>query len=456
MTQVTITVDTHLRFDDSVLDERAMRLLRSALDVRNPENPEEEILLAKRDWQRRLVLPRGFAYKLHRGLTQFGYDVVWDDQRVQVPVDLPLLQSWIEDRPYQTKAAGRMAYVEQGIYEGPTAAGKTIAGIMFISGVQQRAIIHVNRINIATQWQNRIRDALNYEAGIIGDGIWDERDITIAVIQTLWARRQQLTASGWWRNWGVMMLDECHAVSAPSVREIVQMYPAYFRIGLSATPDRHTWMQRASRGILGEIICRTTDDELEEAGVLVRPNIVAVRTPFQFRWNGQADYRREWQRLVKALKFDKGRNTVIAKIAAAQRGHACILHTDQTTHADELAGYIMAAGWPRDRVMMLTGREDRDQRERVIEMAAEGDCFIISTIGQEAMDIPRLDRFFLVWPTKNPTPVKQMVGRVKRTHAEKDHPIVFDFWDHLVRKLSDQFAVRRGTYDRDKLPLTVL
>lgn len=462
MATIPIQVDTHLRLDDQVLDEAERGLLAVALDVRNPDQPDEVILMLMRDGMNRLVIPRGFAYKLQRGLNRLGHEVVWEDQRVKVDLGHQAAPTPIDGsftpRPYQGKAIDRMVYVEQGIYEAPPGSGKTISAAHFIARAGQRTIVIVDKINIATQWQGRLHDVLGDDVsiGIIGDGSWIEGDITVAIRQTLWVRRQQLDATDWWKGFGAVILDECHAISAPSVREVFQRFPAYYRIGLSATPDRHDWMTVASRGIIGEIFCRTTDDELEEAGVLVRPKVVAVRTPFEFVEQKMASSNREWTRMMQALRADVGRNTVIAKFFAANRGHACIAHTDQKTHAHELAAYALAHGWPRDRVRLLTGDQSDDERQAIVRDADEGDVLIISTIGQEALDIPRLDRFFLVWPTKNATPVRQMVGRVKRTHADKSEPVVYDFYDHLIGRLNRQFQRRRTTYARDGLDVAII
>lgn len=468
-----VTVDNYLRFDPTPLPERAILALTSALTVTNPDDPDDSIILWGRDTHGRFTAPRGFALKLRKGLAQMGINVVWDDQRISIPTSTISLLPFVQERDYQQKAVERMLRIQQGIYEAPPGSGKTISSASFIAAAGQRTIVLVDKVNIATQWRERIYDATGFEAGFIGDGSWEERDITVALRQTLWARRSELDApgdyknDGWWASWGALMLDECHAISAETVRALMQKFPARYRIGLSATPDRHDWMTMASRSIIGEIFCRTTDRELEEAGVLVKPRVVAVRTPFVFDWktigrdrNGKTyrvDPKRQWQSMLKLLKFDKNRNNLFGRLAAEQRGHTCLVHTDHKGHAHELAAYALAHGWPNDRVLIMTGDQDDAARSEVRAKAEEGDVIILSTIGQEALDIPRLDRFFLVFPTKNDAAVKQMVGRLKRTHESKSEPpIVIDFYDHGCRILAQQFAARRGSYDRDELPLTIV
>lgn len=456
MKPVRVHISNYLRIAPSAISQECAATLLDALTVEDPDSGEK-IVMGGYDAGGNICIPRGFAIKLTKGLAAFGYQPVWEDARSLSLCDFGFKMADITPRDYQQLAVDRMASCEQGIYEAPPGAGKTIAAAFFIAHTQQRTLIIVDKINIATQWQDRIQSTLGYACGIIGDGSWDERNITICTRQSLWLKREELRQRGFFDQWGAVIIDECHSISAPTVRAIMNDFSAFYRIGLSATPDRHEWMSLVSRSIIGEIFCKTTDEELEAAGVLVRPEIVAVRTQFQWNWKRGGDPKIQWMKMLKDLKVDSGRNKLFREMIRQCRGHACLVHTDHKAHAVELAAHALAAGWPDEAVMMLTGAEDNEERTRVIQRAAEGDCVILSTIGQEAMDIPRLSRFFLVFPTKNAAMVKQMVGRLKRTHETKtEAPVVFDFYDDKVGILAQQFAARRGAYDRDKLKLTIV
>lgn len=456
MTDLRVTVDNFLRLDDAQLSDSVKLALWEALLVFNPDDPTEQIGMLRRGTDGRLAIPRGFALKLRKGLDHFGYNVVWDDQRVSVPAPFPALTSDVEDLPYQSRAVQRLVWAQQGIYEGPTASGKTITAAAVMSAIQQRTIVVVNKINLATQWQDRLRFALGIECGIIGDGRWDESPlVTVATRQSLWAARATLMAHGWFHGFGAMMYDECHeAASAESARELVQLFPSYNRFGFSATPDRHSWMEGASRGILGEIVCRTTERELQDAGKLVKPRVVVVRTPFKFKWNGRANAGAEYQRCLTALKSDPARNEQIRKVMEGQRGQTVLVQSDHTSHVNFLLDIAYSAGWPRDRVHLFTGAEGDDQRQQIIHLCETGDRMVISTIGKEALDIPRLNRYMNVFPGKNQTNSRQMVGRVKRTHASKtEPPIYYDFFDHRVPRLGRQFQSRYAVYMQDGLEI---
>lgn len=456
MSDVVVRVDTHLRLNPHEIPEEALGYLVTGLSVVDPDDPEAEpIIMVGMDSDGLLTLPRGFALKLRDGLAKMGTRVLWDDRRTITSIQRPVLRMTLRD--YQVKGFNRMLAAQQGIYEAPPGSGKTVTASCLIGTIGMRSLVIVDKINIATQWREEYEAVTGARAGLIGDDVFDEQWVTITTRQGLWAQREMLDAHDWWSRWALVLLDECHNISSPTTREIIQRFAAFYRLGLSATPDRRDYLQLVSRSMIGEIVCRTSDDELEAAGVLVKPRVIAVKTPFFFPWKKRLNAQTQWQQMLKLLKEDHARNTVFAKLIGAQRGHACLIHTEHKGHAKDLAGYAMAAGWPAEKVMLLTGEQSDVERSRVRELAGDGDCVIVSTIGQEALNIPRLDRFFLVFPTKQDYAVRQMVGRIMRTHDTKDSaPIVFDFWDARVFVLNNQFTARRGVYDRRGLKISIL
>ena len=126
--------------------------------------------------------------------------------------------------------------------------------------------------------------------------------------------------------------------------------PAYYRFGITATPDRHDWIMAASRGIIGEIVCRTTETELQEAGVLLKPKVVAVRTPFIHKPTKGVSSNVAWNLLLNEMKVSPGRNALITEILRREVGQTMLVQTDHTSHAEVLIGLATDAGWSPDRV----------------------------------------------------------------------------------------------------------
>jgi superfamily II DNA or RNA helicase len=92
---------------------------------------------------------------------------------------------------------------------------------------------------------------------------------------------------------------------------------------------------------------------------------------------------------------------------------------------------------------MLTGKEDTEERMRVAREAESGQCVVFSTIADEALDVPRLDKLYLVWPTKNSAVIRQQIGRIERVHPSKKSATVYDFVDAEVQPLYKQW-IKRG------------
>jgi superfamily II DNA or RNA helicase len=75
-------------------------------------------------------------------------------------------------------------------------------------------------------------------------------------------------------------------------------------------------------------------------------------------------------------------------------------------------------------------------------------CVLLSTIADEALDIPRLDRLIMPYPTANTALVQQRIGRIARPHPNKKDAVVYDICDGLVSVLKKQFQKRAQYYHK--------
>ena len=77
-------------------------------------------------------------------------------------------------------------------------------------------------------------------------------------------------------------------------------------------------------------------------------------------------------------------------------------------------------------------KKAKAERENAIKDMRSGKEHILFSsfgIAREGLDIPRLDRLFLIAPTKNKAALIQSTGRIERTFEGKDECIVYDFVD---------------------------
>jgi len=425
-------------------------------------------------------LPRGCLSDL---LTEFPDVNLIDRRSSGFKIDT---RAWVHPtmRTYQQKALNNIV-AENGVYEAPPGAGKTIVILEAIRRLERKAIVIVNRAALADQWAQRAEEHFGIPVGIIGDGVWDEQDVTIAMQQSLWSRIDDLNRTNFWEAWGFVCLDETHHASARTFYDVLDRFPALHRVGVSATPVKDPELEPFIRGILGPTIHETTPEELVAAGVGVKPRVVIAETSFKHsfwpthrpydkkkaqktgrscQWEPHCNrrgkvHRNNYQQVMDDLVADEKRNSLIADCivdsinpATQLDPRVCIVLSKRLSHLDELCRlvtikYTSLWTFPPS-VEFLTGREDQSKRELVmkrVESDARG-LVIFSTIADEGLDIPRLDAIFLAYPGRNVKTLQQQVGRIERGHPDKGDPMIVDFSDQ-VGILQSQLEDRIGFYE---------
>ena len=116
---------------------------------------------------------------------------------------------------------------------------------------------------------------------------------------------------------------------------------------------------------------------------------------------------------------------------------------------------------PGLKVLQYNARLPKKQKEQLMRdiKNKKYNVIIATNIAREGLDIPHLDRLFLVTPKKGDadgktpdgTGVEQEVGRIMRTAEGKTDAIVFDFVDKKIDMFQRQWYTRRKTYERIRL-----
>jgi superfamily II DNA or RNA helicase len=453
------------------LPEMAKTHIKETLCIDNPErenakrqkiygwfNIPEKIYLHAEDGDD-LLVPRGVLHDLRAYFEHYNAEVEYKVRTSTAEADIPLFTGKL--RPHQEIAVDVICDKKTGIYEAPPGSGKTVTTLASISRLQQRALIVVNTTNIASQWADRCESFFGFRPGIIGDGQWDEsQPVTIALNQTLASRISEMPQE-WLESWGFVCLDECHHVTAGTFFDVMNAFPATWRIGVSATPDRDNGLLGVAYSVLGPVIHKTEKQQLIDSGYLIKPNVVRVQTGFQYNYwsthyadsscalpgcdrSGRHRHQNNYQQMLAALIADEDRNALIANRIRGNYDCANLVLSKRLDHLHALRNEVMKFGvFDPTRLFMLTGKESTEERMRVASEAESGQCVIFSTIADEALDVPRLDRLYLVWPTKNSAVIRQQVGRIERVHPRKKSATVYDFVDAEVQPLYKQW-IKRG------------
>lgn len=75
----------------------------------------------------------------------------------------------------------------------------------------------------------------DWDIGQFGGGRKEKhaKDMIVATVAMLWKNRKILQGEGWFRSFQVLLYDESHHVTSPSSQALLQLIPAFFRLGAS-------------------------------------------------------------------------------------------------------------------------------------------------------------------------------------------------------------------------------
>lgn len=459
-----------------------MAQVRQDMEVPNPEraaaaryrryirNIPEKIVLWEYDRETgTLYLPRGYAWRL-LGLFQ-EHRVPY--RLVDARVELPQVDFWsrIALRPYQAPAVEDLvARATQGVLQAPAGSGKTQMGLEVISRVGQPALWLTHTRDLAQQALDRAAEVLDIprrEIGMLGAGRESVGPrLTIGIVQKM-VRMDLAEFTG---KWGCVVLDECHHTPSPVTwMTVINQLPARFRYGITATMDRADGLEVITNLVIGPTVHIIDRSQVEAAGGVVRPDVRPVLTACESEaWAKYKEMAKKYEERKKAGKTKKyerpsvipfgdvladivsneDRNRLIVDLLAGEcPGHSSLVLSERVAHCEELAA-MLRERCPELRAEVIHGKLGKTRRREILAAmnAGELDVLFAVDVAKEGLDIPRLDRLFLVAGGRNAGEVEQKVGRVQRSFPGKADAVVFDIVDEKIGVLKAQHWARRKVY----------
>jgi superfamily II DNA or RNA helicase len=346
-----------------------------------------------------------------------------------------------ELRDYQAAAIQACQARRGGVIVAPTGSGKTVIALALIALVETPVLFLVHTGVLLRQTAERMRAFLGIEPGVIGGGRWEVSEVTVATVQTLRTRGFDELKT----RFGMVILDECHHCPAYSFRSILGRFPARFRVGLTATPERQDRLHPILFDVVGPIAYSIERPVLEEARTILRPQVVDVETAFRYFYRRNA-----WTRMIESLTRNAARNELVCEMVSMNHRQRSLVTTERVAHAERLAA-LLEARFP-GRVGLVHGQMPREQVQQVLGGLADGQTPVVvattSMIG-EGFDLPDLDALFLTVPHGNPTKTAQLLGRILRPSPGKEMPRVVDFADVKVPILRSLWLKRKKVYTGD-------
>jgi superfamily II DNA or RNA helicase len=353
--------------------------------------------------------------------------------------------------PEQQNAAENMLSHETGILAATTAFGKTVVGCNLIAERGVNTLVLVHRRQLLDQWMCRLHEFLDLEPEGIGQIGGGKRKptgrIDVAIIQSL---SKKGVVDDIVAEYGHLIVDECHHVSARSFEIVARQTKARYVTGLSATVTRQDGHHPIIFMHCGPI--RHTVDHRKQAAV--RPfdhKVVTRNTSFRLPLSIEVEKARSIQEIYSALIADERRNEMIIRdvLDAIKDGRSPVVLTERREHLEHLAGRLN----PIIRnVVVMKGGASKKQRKLIAETMSQipddAERLILATgryLG-EGFDDARLDTLFLTLPISWSGTVAQYAGRLHRLHETKKRVIIYDYVDVFVPVLAKMYERRCKGY----------
>ncbi len=206
----------------------------------------------------------------------------------QDDVPQPVSVSWSQIqlpalRPEQTEALLAWQNASgRGQVIMPTGTGKTEVAFAAMAETQTATLVVAPVRDLMYQWHRRILATFGYDAGIVGDTLFNIKPVTVMTYDSAYIHMDKMGA-----GFGLLIFDEEHHLPGRCRREAAILSTAPMRLGLTATPQRSDGLHNDLDWLVGPVVY---DMPFRQAKGSALADFDVVRIPVALNDREQAAY----------------------------------------------------------------------------------------------------------------------------------------------------------------------
>ena len=354
-------------------------------------------------------------------------------------------------RPEQQVAVDTLLKDDTGVLSASTAFGKTVIAAYLIAIRSVNTLILVHLKELLYQWIARLNAFLDVSANDIGQIGGGKRKptgvIDVATIQSLGRKGvvDDIVA-----NYGYLIVDECHHISARSFEIVARQCKAKYVTGLSATVTRKDGHHPIIFMNCGPIRYKV-DDKKQAAARPFAHKVIVRETHFRMPTSFEADQYTAIHEIYKALLRSDARNQFIVTdvINAIRDNRFPVILTERKEHLETLKSLLENK---IENLIVMKGGMGKKQRKAALNALeslpdhAEKALLATGRYLGEGFDDERLDTLFLTLPISWRGTLNQYAGRLHRIHDSKKEVVIYDYLDLDVPVLARMYDRRTKGY----------
>lgn len=333
---------------------------------------------------------------------------------------------------------------KRGVAIIATAGGKTFLGLKAIETLNVPAIVLVPTLDLIDQWCDRIREKLNFEAGVIGGDRNEVKFVTVSTYDSAYIRAEELG-----NRFMLLIADECHHIFAPGYIQIAEMYVSPYRLGLTSTLYRPDMRHREFLHLIGGVIYEASHEQL--TGKYISPyeheKIFIELTPEEKKkYDQQYDVFRsylernhlimrslnDFHKLIMRSGYDKSaREAILARNAALKTAlnsetkmqflQETLKKTNEKTLIFTLHNDMVYKISRRFLIPAITCQTPPKERKEIIQKFKTGEykAIVSSQVLDEGVDVPDASLGIILSGTGSQREYIQRLGRLLRKGEDK-------------------------------------
>ena len=417
--------------------------------MRFPTFDKPRIVHCCEDFPRHIALPRGCLDDVIGLLNSLQIEFKILDERFE---GTPICVNFRgELRPEQESAADAMLQHDIGVLSASTAFGKTVVAAFLIASRAVNTLVLVHRKELLDQWIERLGQFLDIPRKSIGRIGGGKREpygmIDVGMIQTI--NRKGIVDDSV-ANYGHIVVDECHHISARSFEIVARQSKAKYVSGLSATVIRKDGHHPIIFMNCGPIRYKV-DDKTQAAKRPFTHRVITRATNFRLPHSFEVDRYTAIQEIYGFLEESANRNELIVSdvMGAVNDGRFPLILSERKNHLQKLAD--MLSGKIENVIVMKggMGKKQRKNIQQILDGLPENGSSVIIATGKylgEGFDNPRLDTLFLTLPISWRGTIAQYAGRLHRIIDRKKEVLIYDYADLDVPVLARMYGRRIKGY----------
>jgi len=392
-----------------------------------------------------ITLPRGCLDSLREHLLESGIEFTEIDERSGGNPIAATFKGKLRDE--QSEAAKEILGSDLGILSASTAFGKTVLATYMIAARRTNTLILVHTLPLVDQWKEKLEQFLDMPPKSIGQiGGGKKKRTGVVDIATIQSLGRKGVVSDIVSEYGQVIVDECHHISAFSFEQVMKHAKAKYVLGLTATLARKDGHQPIIMMQCGPVRFKDSHRNRKLSGV--QHVVIPRETGFQMPTLSKEGT--NIHELYDALATNQERNDLIFDdiLKELEQGRSPLVITERLEHLDGLAEKLN--GFAKN-IVVLKGGMTKKERVAIfakLKAISDGAERLILATGKyigEGFDDPRLDTLFLLLPISFEGRVEQYAGRLHREHAGKTNVRIYDYVDSshpILKKMFERRCVK--------------